>query len=80
MVGLEERCKKWLKQSGITGEAFVNEISSGWTTLLDTRLKTLKYRSIELRKDYMLPHHLQCEQLIKDIIVETVGSRAIYMS
>jgi len=49
MVGLEERCKKWLKQSGITGEAFVNEISSGWTTLLDTRLKTLKYRSIELR-------------------------------
>ncbi|KAF6034044.1 hypothetical protein EB796_007648 [Bugula neritina] len=30
-------------------EACVNEISSSWTTLLDTCLKTLKYRSIELR-------------------------------
>lgn len=37
MVGLEERCKKWLRQSGNTGEACVNEISSGWMTLLDTR-------------------------------------------
>ncbi|KAF6023495.1 hypothetical protein EB796_018192 [Bugula neritina] len=37
MVGLEERCKKWLRQSGNTSEACVNEISSGWITLLDTR-------------------------------------------
>ena len=26
------------------------------------------------RKDYMIPHHLQCEQLMRDVIVEAVSS------